>query len=191
MDRVSKRQKSTPHPFTLVQRTASSMDEIKAGSNCRSCGTSPSPLLAAAHGADSGIGRRTFLVQSGILAAIAALNACGSLGGSDVTAPSLPSNASINVNNYSSLSTVGGVAMITLGSAPIAVVRTGTSSFIALSRVCPHQGGIVQLSGNDFVCPVHGATYNLSGQWIAGQRASSLHQYTTSYDATTGTLTIS
>lgn len=167
------------------------MDEINARPDCRSCSTSAAQLLGAAEATDSAIGRRTFLVQSGILAAIAALNACGSLGGSDVTAPSLPSNASINVNNYSSLSSVGGVAMVTLGSAPIAVVRTGTTSFIALSRVCPHQGGIVQLSGNDFVCPVHGATYNLSGQWIGGQRASSLHQYTTSYDAATGTLTIS
>ena len=69
-------------------------------------------------------------------------------------------------------------------------MRSGTSSFLALSRVCPHQGGIVQLAGNDFVCPVHGATYNLSGQWIGGQRASSLHQYATSFDPTTGTLTI-
>lgn len=183
--------KGIAHPPSLVQRTTNIMDEIKAGPECRSCGTSPTQLLAAANAADSGIGRRTFLVQSGILAAIAALNACGSLGGSDVTAPSLPSNTTINVNNYSSLSSVGGVAMITIGGAPIAVVRTGTSSFIALSRVCPHQGGIVQLSGSDFVCPVHGATYDLSGQWIGGQRASSLHQYTTSYDATTGTLTIS
>jgi Rieske Fe-S protein len=130
-------------------------------------------------------------VQSGILAAIAALNACGGLGGSDVTAPTIPSNSSIKVSDYPALASVGGVAMITLGSAPVAVVRTGTSSFLALSRVCPHQGGIVQLAQNDFVCPVHGATYNLSGQWIGGQRANSLHQYTTSYDATTGTLTIS
>jgi len=44
---------------------------------------------------------------------------------------------------------------------------------------------------NDFVCPVHGATYSLSGQWIGGQRANSLHQYTTSYDAASGTLTSS
>jgi len=167
-------------------------NERTGASDCTSCNALPSALLAAVGpGTGSGIGRRTFLVQSGILAAIAALNACGSLGSNDVTAPSLPSNASINVNDYSSLANVGGVAMVTIGSAPIAVVRTGASSFIALSRVCPHQGGIVQLSGNDFVCPVHGATYNLSGQWIGGQPASSLHQYTTSYDATTGTLTIS
>src|SRR5689334_15187078 len=137
-----------------------------------------------------GIGRRTFLVQSGILAAVAALSACGGLGGGDATSPNVPANSSINVNNYPALANVGGVAMVTLGSAPLAIVRSSTSSFLALSRVCPHQGGIVQLFNNDFVCPVHGATYSLSGQWIGGQRASSLHQYATSYDPTTGTLTI-
>ena len=144
---------------------------------------------AGARGVGEGIGRRTFLVQSGILAAIAALSACGGLGG-DATAPNVPANSSINVNNYPALAAVGGVAMVTLGSAPVAIVRSGSSSFLALSRVCPHQGGIVQLSNNDFVCPIHGATYNLSGQWIGGQRASSLHQYATSYDPTTGTLTL-
>jgi cytochrome b6-f complex iron-sulfur subunit len=134
------------------------------------------------------IGRRTFLVQSGILAAMAALSACGV--GSDITTPNVPSNSTLDVNSYPTLANVGGVAMVTLGSAPVAIVRSAASSFLALSRVCPHQGGIVNLSGSDFVCPVHGATYSLSGQWIGGQRASSLHQYATSFDPTTGTLTI-
>ena len=155
---------------------------------CGGCAESAYAVAGSSVEGES-IGRRTFLVQSGILAAIAALSACGGLGG-DATAPNVPSNSSIDVNNYPALANVGGVAMVTLGSAPLAIVRSGTSSFLALSRVCPHQGGIVQLANNDFVCPVHGATYNLSGQWIGGQRASSLHQYATSYDPTTGTLTI-
>ena len=155
---------------------------------CGGCAESAYAVAGSSVEGES-IGRRTFLVQSGILAAIAALSACGGLGG-DATAPNVPSNSSIDVNNYPALANVGGVAMVTLGSAPVAIVRSGTSSFLALSRVCPHQGGIVQLANNDFVCPVHGATYNLSGQWIGGQRASSLHQYATSYDPTTGTLTI-
>ena len=157
---------------------------------CRGCGAATGHEVAS-FAQDDGIGRRTFLVQSGIMAAIAALNACGSLGGADVTAPNVPANSTITVSDYPSLATVGGVAMITLGGAQLAVVRSGTSDFIALSRVCPHQGGIVNLLHNDFVCPRHGATYDLTGQWIGGQRAGNLHQYTTSYDATSGTLTIS
>lgn len=161
-----------------------------SGDACRDCLNSPAMLDELAASASSGIGRRTFLVQSGILAAVAALTACG-LGVSDVTSPSVPANSKVNVNDYPSLANVGGVAILTLGSAPVAIVRTGTTSFLALSRICTHQGGIVQLQSNDFVCPVHGATYNLSGQWIGGQRAANLRQYNSSYDATSGTLTIS
>ena len=139
--------------------------------------------------ADTEIGRRTFLVQSGLMAAAAALAACGTLG--DISAPTLSGSATVNVNSNASLSTVGGVAMVTTGGAQLAIVRTGTSSFVALSRVCPHQGGIVNQSGSGFQCPVHGATFNSTGTWIGGQRTSSLHSYSTSYDATTGILTIS
>jgi nitrite reductase/ring-hydroxylating ferredoxin subunit len=138
---------------------------------------------------EEGIGRRTFLVQSGMLAALAALAACG--GATDSTAPNVPANSQIDVGNYPALATVGGVAMVSLGGAPIAIVRTSTTSFLALSRVCPHQGGTVSASGNRFVCPVHGATFDLNGNWIGGQRTSNLHQYATTYDAATNTLTIS
>lgn len=151
---------------------------------CSDCQRSLDSSTAAEHG----IGRRTFLVQSGIVAAIAALNACGLSSGDSITAPNV--NSTITLSNYPTLANVGGVAVITLGNAPLAIVRTGTTSFLALSRICPHQGGTVQLYNNDFVCPNHGATFNLSGQWIGGQRTSSLHSYTTSYDATNGTLTI-
>jgi Rieske Fe-S protein len=136
------------------------------------------------------IGRRTFLVQSAILAAGAALVACGA-SGADVTAPGVPANSTIRISDYPALGSVGGVAMVTLGGAPVAIVRTGASAFLALSRVCPHQGGTVGQSGNAFVCPVHGAQFNLSGQWIGGQPTSSLHQYATSFDSASGTLSIS
>jgi cytochrome b6-f complex iron-sulfur subunit len=167
------------------------VNEKTALHGCHECdGSNGLALSPIVEGTDlTAIGRRTFLVQSGILAAITALSACG-LSGGDITAPNVPANSTIKVSDYASLANVGGVAMITLGSAPVAIVRTGTSSFIALSRICPHQGGTVQLSGNNFVCPNHGATFNTSGQWIGGQRTSSLHSYSTAYDSATGTLTI-
>ena len=138
---------------------------------------------------EDGIGRRTFLVQSGILAAVAALAACGA-SSDGTTAPTLPANSQIDVASYPALANVGGVAMVSVSGAPIAIVRTSTTSFVALSRVCPHQGGIVQQSGSRFVCPVHGATFDLNGTWVGGQRTSSLHQYATTYDAASNTLTI-
>jgi len=138
---------------------------------------------------EEGIGRRTFLVQSGILAAMAALAACGA--STDSTAPNVPANSQIQIGNYPALANVGGVALVSLGSAPLAIVRTSGTSFIALSRVCTHQGGIVDESGNRFVCPVHGATFDLNGNWVGGQPTSNLHQYATTYDAASNTLTIS
>ncbi|HEY2026411.1 MAG TPA: Rieske (2Fe-2S) protein [Gemmatimonadaceae bacterium] len=159
---------------------------------CRGCDETQRPGLSGelAASAPDAIGRRTFLVQTAILAAGAALVACGAAG-ADATAPNVPANSSIRVSDYPSLSSVGGVAMVSLGGAPVAIVRTGASSYIALSRVCPHQGGTVGQSGNEFVCPVHGAQFDLSGNWIGGQPTSSLHQYATSFDAASGTLSIS
>ena len=138
---------------------------------------------------EDGIGRRTFLVQAGILGAMAALAACGA-SSDGTTTPTVPANSQINLASYPALANVGGVAMVSVSGAPVAIVRTSTTSFIALSRVCPHQGGIVQQSGSRFVCPQHGATFDLNGTWIGGQRTSSLHQYATTYDATSNTLTI-
>jgi cytochrome b6-f complex iron-sulfur subunit len=110
--------------------------------------------------------------------------------GADTTAPTLPSGSSIKVSDYTTLAAVGGIALVNIASAQLAVVRTSASSFVALSRVCTHQGGIVNPSGGGFLCPNHGAMYSATGQWIGGQPTSSLHTYTTSYDAATGVLSI-
>jgi len=163
------------------------MSQFDGRPDCSGC------LATDAHGQralspiEEGIGRRTFLVQSGLLAAMAALAACGA--STDSTAPNVPANTQINVGNYPSLANVGGVALVSLGG-PVAIVRTSATSFVALSRVCPHQGGIVNQEGSDWVCPNHGATFTLEGNWIGGQRTSNMHQYSTTYDATSNTLTI-
>ena len=122
-----------------------------------------------------------------MLAAAAALAACAA---GDTTDPTVAAGSTINVNSYPSLAAVGGIAMVSVGGANLAVVRTGTSTFTALSRVCPHEGTTVNQSGAGFLCPRHGAQFNANGTWIGGQRTSSLHSYPTSYDAASGTLTI-
>ena len=142
---------------------------------------------AALPGAGSEIGRRTFLAQSALLAAAAALAACGV---SDATAPELTGQASIKVTDYPALSSVGGIAMVTIQGSPLAIVRTGTSTYVALSRICPHAGSTVNQSGSGFLCPNHGAQFSANGTWVGGQRTSNLRSYPTSYDATSGTLTI-
>ncbi len=134
--------------------------------------------------------RRGFLTQTMLASAALALAACGgSFGLGESMAPSSV-GASIKLADYSALATVGGVAVVTLNGARLAIVRTGASSFVSLSLVCPHQGAIVATTSSGFQCPQHGATFNRTGMWIGGQPASNMRSYPTTYDATAGTIAI-
>jgi cytochrome b6-f complex iron-sulfur subunit len=163
-------------PFNAMQ------DDHKAG--CTGCGAAGESMLAG-----EGIGRRTFLAQGAMLAAMAALAACG-VASDSFTAPSLTSSTTIKVSDYPALASVGGIALVTISGSPFAIVRTGSSSFVSLSRVCPHQSSIVNVSGSGFLCPNHGAQFNSSGTWIGGQGTSNLHSYATTYDSVAGTITV-
>lgn len=146
------------------------------------------PLAAALpSGGPAGVDRRTFLSQAVLAAAATALAACGS--GGDTTAPASISG-SVNVSSYATLTAVGGVQTVSINGNPVAIVRTGTSSFVALSRVCPHQGTTVNVVTSGFYCPNHGAQFDATGTWTGGQRTSNLTSYPTAYDAATGMLTI-
>ena len=152
---------------------------------CGGCSIAPAdPGFGA-----SEISRRTFLAQSALLTAAAALAACAGVG-ADSTAPNIPSGTKIKVSDYSALGVDNGVALVSISGAPLAIVRLSATSYVALSRVCPHQGGIVNNIGSGFLCPNHGAQFALSGQWVGGQRTTSLHSYATSFDAATGELSI-
>ena len=134
------------------------------------------------------IDRRRFVTMGALAAAAAALAACGGLG-SSITAPSSVS-LSLQVSDYAALANVGGVALVSASGSPIAVVRTSTTTFAALSRICPHQGGTIETASGGFLCPNHGAQFDLNGTWKGGQRTSSMKSYATVYNAVTGTVTI-
>lgn len=145
-------------------------------------------------GQPSGLGRRAFLTRSLLAAAAAALGAealaaCASSGTDSVAGP-IASGTTLRVADYPALASVGGIATTSVGGQPVAIVRTATSSYVVLSRVCPHQGATVNVSGAGFQCPLHGAQFNASGTWTGGQRTSSLHTYATTYDAAAGTLIV-
>jgi len=152
--------------------------------NCGGC----APAHATEHARD-GIGRRTFLAQSALLAAGALLAACAA---SDVSAPgtTINSTTNIKVSDFPALASVGGIALVNFSGNPFAIVRTGDASFFTLSRICPHQGNTINPDGSGFLCPGHGARFNASGQWVGGQSTSNMRSYATSYDAAAGTLTI-
>ncbi|HEX7979059.1 MAG TPA: Rieske (2Fe-2S) protein [Gemmatimonadaceae bacterium] len=139
--------------------------------------------------ARDGIGRRTFLAQSALLAAGALLAACAA---SDATAPgtTINSTSDIKLSDFPALASVGGVALVNISGNPMAIVRTGDASFVTLSRICPHQGSTINPSGSGFLCPGHGARFSATGQWQGGQPTSNMRSYATSYDAAAGTITI-
>lgn len=146
------------------------------------------PLAGARGLADvRGIDRRTFISQSVLAAAALALASC--MGGDNPTAPTSVTG-SIKVSDYPALANVDGVALVTVDGAQLAVVRTGSDSFVALSRICPHQGATVEPTNSGFQCPRHGARFDETGRWIGGQPTGNMHAYPTAYDATSETLTI-
>jgi len=147
-----------------------------------------------AHCAESaGKTRREFLAASAATAVAAMLvSACGGGGGSGATAITItgPVGLSVQVSNYPALANVGGIARVDNGGTPVAAVRTGTNTFDAFSLICPHNGCTVGISGSSFACPCHGARFASTGTWTGGQRTSNLTSLGTSFDATTGILTI-
>jgi nitrite reductase/ring-hydroxylating ferredoxin subunit len=149
-------------------------------------------FTGCAHCAEqSGTSRRDFLAKSAASAVAALLvTACGG-GASDFTGVNTgPVSLSVQVSSYAALANVGGIAQVDNGGTPIAAVRTGANSFAAFSLICPHNGCTVGITGSSFQCPCHNARFASNGAWTGGQRTSNLQSLTTSYDATTGVLTI-
>ena len=153
--------------------------------NCDGC----AGARAADHARD-GIGRRTFLSQTALLAAGALLAACAA--GDSISAPgtTINSTSKIKVSDFPELASVGGIALVNFSGNPFAIVRTGSASFVTLSRICPHQGNTINPNGNGFLCPGHGARFSATGQWVGGQSTTNMRSYATSYDAAAGTITI-
>ena len=129
--------------------------------------------------------RRELLKRGGLAAAALLLAACG-VGTSDAIT-GLPSGGSLTVKltDYPQLANSGGVALVS-GVA----VENNSGSYLALSLRCPHQGGQIRQAGSGFQCPVHGATFDHSGNWIGGQPTTSMHHLNVK-DNADGTLTIS
>jgi len=151
------------------------------------------PLAAAGsryagYAVEGPLDRRTFVSQSLLAAAAMALAACGSAG--DFTAPPPSVGSSINVATYPALASTGGIAIVSLSGTRLAIVRTGASSFLALSLVCPHEGGSINQNGAGFLCSKHGARFDGTGTWTGGQRTTNMRSYAATYDASTGTLSI-
>lgn len=133
------------------------------------------------------IDRRDFVMRAAAAMAAVALAGCGSDG---ATSPSSVTSTTLQLADYPALSSVGGVATVSVSGVPLAIVRTSSTTFAVFSRICPHQGSTINVTSTGFLCPNHGAAFNKSGQWVGGQPTSNLASYPVTYDATAGTLTV-
>lgn len=137
----------------------------------------------------AGTSRRDFIATSAATAAAALfLAACGASNATGVNTG--PVSLSVQISNYPALATVGRIARVDNGGTPVAAVRTGAGTFAAFSLICPHFGCTVGVNGSSFLCPCHGAQFASTGAWIGGQRTTNLTSLNTSYNATSGVLTI-
>ena len=149
---------------------------------------SHAPCAACAKAA--GLDRRTFLSAATLAAAAALLDACSGSSATFFTGPA-GGPLTVKLSDYPSLGTTGQPVRVDNGNgAPTALVRTGATSFVALSMVCTHQGATINVNGTGFRCPNHGALFSATGAWAGGQPTTSLNSYTATFDSAANTVTI-
>lgn len=68
------------------------------------------------------------------------------------------------------LESVGGFEVVENGDDKIIVARTGKTSIVACSAVCPHKGGTLtyEHESQQFFCTSHGARFEVTGKVVKG-----------------------
>ena len=139
-----------------------------------------------------------FVLISGIILFFAACSKSNSQDSSS-NVPYVAVNLSININNsnYATLAPVGGIAyLVNVGYRGIMLYRLSTTTIMAYDRTCTYDisdaNGIISAESNGTaICPECNSIYNLSnGSVNTGPTTIGLKVYTTTYNATTGILTI-
>ena len=122
------------------------------------------------------ITRKEFIDQVGIGAALLFVASCA---GSCKKKAQGPSGVNFTIDiSTGALSTNGGY----LVQSGVIVARTNTGAFMAVASTCTHQGGTLNYSAssNQFVCPLHGATFNSTGGVVTGPASTAVQKYNTS-----------
>ena len=110
---------------------------------------------------------------------------------STLTATVNGQTVSVTIGAGSPLADVGSVAEIDTSLGPFLLVRTGATTFTALSAICTHQGCTVTgFSGGEFVCPCHGSRFTTTGAVAKGPASTPLPSYATSFDGSVLTFAV-
>jgi Rieske Fe-S protein len=148
-------------------------------------------------GSPPGTTRREFIANASI--ALWAVS-CGG-GGDSAGAPTSPpggggpvnqGSLTITLGAFPELGLVGGIAAVgTAAGVPVAVVRESQTSYLALSRICTHQGCTVAIAMRGFACPCHGSTFDAAGTNTGGPAPTPLRRLGAALSADGLSLTIS
>lgn len=124
---------------------------------------------------------RKFVFSTGLLiAAPAVFNACSKEndnpddGGNNNNNNSNDILVDLTKTEFAALKTVGGYAY----TGNIIVIKSGESQYIALSKLCTHEGCTVNYSGTQVVCPCHNSKFDTSGSVLQGPATAALKKYT-------------
>jgi Rieske Fe-S protein len=120
--------------------------------------------MAEDHAIDgTGLTRRQALAAAAALCGVSAVAATGT------GLAQASGTLRVTLANFPALSRIGGAAIVGQhDGVHVAVVRTGSKTYVALDRRCPHQGGIVGQSGDQWVCPLHNSRFELDGDKVSG-----------------------
>lgn len=140
------------------------------------------------------VNRRDFLAKTVLAAALVVVDGCGD-GQIGPKAATLGSGGvTVKLSDFPQLANFGTPVAI---SSDRALVQTSATTFLGLSRICTHQGCIIDIDtqNKDFVCPCHGSTFSNDGSVIRGPNIESppiapLDKLETTFDAAAGTVTV-
>jgi Rieske Fe-S protein len=125
-------------------------------------------------------GRRRFLCQ------VAGAAGSLTLGLSTLRAGAAEKDKSTDVvvklKDHEKLSKVGGSEVIeTGGGGKVIVAHPDETTFVACSAICTHRGGqlFYEHASKQFVCPLHGARFDLNGKVVRGPARQPLQAYDT------------
>ncbi len=121
---------------------------------------------------------RTAIGGSFLLVSPWYFSSCSSSGDDDDMDPDNNGDIMIDLSDskYSALGDIGGFAYV----GDIIVIRTGTSQFTALSKICTHQQCTVGYDPgtNELPCPCHQSRFNINGGVLNGPASSPLTKFT-------------
>lgn len=113
-----------------------------------------------------------------LLTAPAILSACSSDDDDFVPEPNIPTGGltiDLTKSTYANLASVGGYVY----EGDILIFRTGESTYLALSKICTHQGCTVAYNHTDgnILCPCHSSRFTTAGAVLNGPATTSLKTY--------------